>query len=111
MTPYISLRSTLAVLSLAMALILAGTPAMAQNSAPYPNTKIVKTSHAYKTLVQRLGKAIAKNKIAKAVLFNMTLSSLGRRNTRPSFFALTLKFLEILSFGGKGEIIGILVLL
>jgi uncharacterized protein (DUF302 family) len=76
MTPYLSLRSTLAVLSLAMALILAGTPAMAQKSAPYSDTKIVKTTHAYKTLVQRLGKAIAKNKMG---LVNRASATLGAK--------------------------------
>jgi uncharacterized protein (DUF302 family) len=69
-------HTTLAALSLAVALILAGTPAMAQKSAPYPGTKIVKTSHNYKTLVQRLGKAVAKNKMG---LVNSASATLGAK--------------------------------
>jgi len=76
MTPYVTLRSTLAALSLAMALVLAGTPAMAQKSTPFPGTKIIKTSHDYKTLTQRLGKAIKKNKMG---LVNSASATLGAK--------------------------------
>ena len=77
MTPNETLRSTLAALSLAMALILTGTLAMAQNSTPYPGTKIVKTSHGYATLIQRLGKAVKKNKMG---LVNRASATLGAKH-------------------------------
>ncbi len=76
MTPYVTLRSTLAAVSIAIALFLAGTPAMAQNSTPYPGTKIVKTSHGYATLVQRLGRAVKKNKMG---LVNRASATLGAK--------------------------------
>ena len=64
----------LAALSLAFALCLGGPPAMGQNSSPYSGTKIVKTSHSYKTPVQRLGEAVAKNKMG---LVNRASATLG----------------------------------
>ena len=75
MTPYTTLRSTLVALSLAIALILTGTLAMAKKFSPYPCTKIIKTSHGYKALVQRLGKAITKNKMG---LVNRASATLAR---------------------------------
>ena len=63
MNLYITLRSTLVVLALPIAVIVAGTPAMAQKSTPDPGTKIIKTSHGYATLIQRLEKAVKKNKM------------------------------------------------
>ena len=62
MTPYTTLRSALVTLSLAIALIFTGTLAMAQKFSPYPGTKIIKTSHGYKALVQRLGNAIKRTR-------------------------------------------------
>ena len=76
MTPYTTLRSTLVALSFAIALILTGTLAMAQKFSPYPGTKIIKTSHGYKALVQRLGKAIKKNKMG---LVNRASATLGAK--------------------------------
>ena len=69
-------QKTLAALSLAVALIFGGAPAMGQNFWPYPGVKIVKTSHSYKTLVQQLGKAIAKNKMG---LVNRASATLGAK--------------------------------
>ena len=63
MALYINLRSTLAALSLAIALVITSTPATAQKSSPYPGTKVFKTSYGYKTLVQRLDTAVARNKM------------------------------------------------
>ena len=63
-------------ISLAVALFLGGPPAIGQNSPPYSGTKIVKTSHSYKTLVQRLGKAVAKNKMG---LVNRASATLGAK--------------------------------
>jgi len=76
MTPYTTLRSKLVALLLAIALILTGTLAMPQNLSPYPGTNIIKTSHGYKALFQRLGKAIKKN---KGSLVNRASAALGAK--------------------------------
>jgi len=76
MIPKLSLRSALAALTLAMAMIFAGTPAMADNPMPFPGTKIVKTSHPYKTLTKRVGKAIAKQKMG---LVNSASATIGAK--------------------------------
>lgn len=65
-----------AALLLAAAVILAGTPVTAQNSKPYPDTKIIKTTHSYNSLVQRLGKAVARNKMG---LVNRASATLGAK--------------------------------
>lgn len=47
----------------ALAAILVVMPAAAGNPTPYPGTKVIKTGHGYKTLTERLMKAIRKNKM------------------------------------------------
>ncbi len=76
MTPYVILRSTLTVLSLAIALTIIGTPATAQNSTAYPGTKIINTSHGYATLLQRLDRAVKNNKMG---LVNRASATLGAK--------------------------------
>jgi uncharacterized protein (DUF302 family) len=76
MTPNPTMRSMLTALSLAAAVCLAGAPAVAQKSMAYPGTKILKTSHSYATLLQRIEKAIKKNKMG---LVNRASATLGAK--------------------------------
>ena len=64
MTSSVTLRSTLIALAFATGFFLVGTPTMAQKPMAYPGTKIVKTSHSYPALLDRLTKAIKKTRWA-----------------------------------------------
>lgn len=76
MSLFATLRSVPATIWLAIALFLAATPSMAQQSTAYPGTKIIKTSHSYATLVQRLDNAVKKNKMG---LVNKASATLGAK--------------------------------
>jgi len=67
MTSHATMRSTYIALVIAAVIttgfFLFGTPAIAQNSVAYPGTKIFKPTHSYAALLDRLTKAIKKNKM------------------------------------------------
>ena len=51
-----------------------GAPAVAQKAMPIPGTNVIKTPHSYKALIQRLDKAVKKNKMG---LVNRASATLG----------------------------------
>lgn len=55
---------------------LVAAPAMAQKSMAYPGTKVMKTSHSYKMLLQKLEAAIKKNKMG---LVNRASATVGAK--------------------------------
>ena len=54
-------RKWLCLLAVSGAACLSGSPAFAENSTPYPGTRVVKTTHAFDALRQRLESAVEKN--------------------------------------------------
>ena len=51
------------VLALLMSVAMTHLDAMADNPAPYPGTRVMKTPHSYGELVQRLEEAVKNNKM------------------------------------------------
>lgn len=49
--------------------------AIADNPTPYPGTQVVKTTHSYETLVQRLEDAVKKNKMGIVARASATLGA------------------------------------
>ena len=80
MTSSATVRSTHIALVIAAVIttgfFLFGTSAIAQNSMAYPGTKIFKTSHSYPALLDRLAKAIKKNKMG---LVNRASATVGAK--------------------------------
>lgn len=70
-----STRSTLAALTIAAVVIFAGASAMAQKSISPPGMKTIKTSHAYAALIQRLDKAVKKNKMGLVTRASATVGA------------------------------------
>ncbi len=65
----------LSALVVVMSLGLAPVGVIADNPTPYPGTRIMKTSHSYGTLVQRLEEAVSKNKMGIVARASATLGA------------------------------------
>lgn len=63
------------VLTFLMGLALAPAGVTADNPTPYPGTRVMKTTHSYETLVQRLEDAIKENKMGIVARASATLGA------------------------------------
>lgn len=72
----------------AVAIGLGATPVLADNPTPYPGTKVIKTSHGYKALVDRTRAAVKANKMGVVSQASATVGAKSIGVTIPGNFVM-----------------------